>query len=128
MKCFGSSTSFLSVVCTYGYSFAIYIPIVIPCSLNIRDVKWILLGYACFSSTSLLLVNYWKELSKYMENRRYIILAIVIVCNVGLLFFIKLYFFVQFDQTMDKIDGNVNNSTIIPLNNGTKNSTLLFYY
>lgn len=127
MKCFGSSTSFLSVVCTYGYSFAIYIPVVIPCSLNIGDIKWILLGYACFSSTSLLLVNYWKELSKYMENRRYIILAFVIVCNVGLLFFIKLYFFVQFENTIKLEDLLPKNSTV-PTNSSIKNSTLLFYY
>jgi hypothetical protein len=45
------------------------------------------------SSCGFLIVNFWKELSKYLENRRYRILGIIIGLKVALFFFLKLYFF-----------------------------------
>jgi protein YIPF1/2 len=111
MKCFGSATSFISVLCTYGYSFTIFLPIVVVCAIPIDLMQWILIAYAVFSSTSFILVNYWKELSKYMHKRRYIVLAFILACQIGLFLVLKLYFFQRFTEEMGiKIDGNKDNN------------------
>jgi hypothetical protein len=118
------------VICIYGYSFSIFIPVVIVCSIPFELTQWILIAYAVFSSTSLLLVNYWKELSKYMENKRYFIMGIVIVFQAGLFLTLKLYFFEKLNiQQNSSTGGNTNststNTTVIP--NSTANSTLLLF-
>jgi hypothetical protein len=131
MKCFGSATSFVSVLCTYGYSLTVFLPIVVVCSIPIDLMQWILIAYAVFSSTSLILVNYWKELSKYMEKKRYIILAFILACQIGLFLVLKLYFFDRFTKEMGinlNNTGNGNNNTTTtnstePINKG--NNTLL---
>lgn len=90
-------------------------------------MQWILIAYAVFSSTSFILVNYWKELSKYMEKRRYIVLAFIMACQVGLFLVLKLYFFQRFTEEMGiKLNDNSKNNTgntDVPINS---NSTLLF--
>ncbi len=127
MKCFGSATSFVSVLCTYGYSYTVFLPIVVVCAIPIDLMQWILIAYAVFSSTSFILVNYWKELSKYMEKRRYIVLAFIMACQVGLFLVLKLYFFQRFTEEMGiKLNDNSKNNngnTDVPINS---NSTLLF--
>lgn len=100
MKCFGSATSFVSVLCTYGYSYTIFLPIVIVCSIPIDLMQWVLIAYAVFSSTSFIVVNYWIELSKYMQKRKIIVIAFILVCQVGLFLIMKLYFFQKFTEAM----------------------------
>ncbi len=78
--------------------------------------QWILLAYGVFHSTSFILVNYWKELAKYMEKRRYILLGLICAFQAGLFLLLKLYFFEKFNEEA-KI-GDVTNPT---------NSTLLLY-
>jgi hypothetical protein len=124
MKCFGSSTGFISVICTYGYSFTIFIPVVIACSVPYELSQWILIAYGVFSSTSFILVNYWKELSKYMEKKRYLILGIILILQAGLLLVLKLYFFEKLNiQTGGLITPGSNSTTT---NSTSTNSTLLF--
>ena len=48
MKCFGSNNSYISVLCIYGYSFSIYIPVVFVCGFGINFFQWIFLLYAAF--------------------------------------------------------------------------------
>ena len=65
MKCFGSNNSYISVLCIYGYSFSIYIPVVFVCGFGINFFQWIFLLYAAFSITSLLLIisgEKWENL------------------------------------------------------------------
>jgi len=52
-----------------------------------------LLGYAAVASTAFLLVNYWKELDKYITNRKYFMLGLIIICQISLFMMLKLYFF-----------------------------------
>src|SRR5690349_6010538 len=128
MKCFGSSTSFVSVICTYGYSFTIFLPIVIVCSIPMDLMQWILIAYAVFSSTSFILVNYWKELSKYLEKRRYIILAIVIAFQAGLFLMLKMYFFEKMNkENKNLIIPDTNNTTTTTTDISSSNTTLLLF-
>ena len=103
MKAFGSSINFVNVICTYGYSFSVFLPAVIFCVSNVNILQWIVLSYACFSSTSLLVVNYWKELQNFDSTKKYIICGVVLVIQIGLFILIKMCFF----QAMSKkIEGN----------------------
>lgn len=92
-------------------------------------MQWVLIAYAVFSSTSLILVNYWKELAKYMEKKRYLILGIVIAFQIGLFLVLKLYFFEKYnDQNKNMLNGgdSAQNTTTVNttvVNQTTGNST-----
>ena len=114
MKCFGSNNSYISILCIYGYSFTIYIPLVFFCGFGINFFQWIFLLYASFSSTSFIIVNFWKEMGKYVDKMR-IIIIFVIVCAQGTLFFVmKLYFFEKFENEVNNNNFNnfINNTNI----------------
>ena len=76
------------------------------------------MGYGVFSSTSLILVNYWKELSKYLDKKRYLIIILVLACQAGLFMILKFYFFEKFHSTVY----NTNTDTT-PVNNTTNTNT-----
>lgn len=120
MKIFGSSLNFVPVICTYGYSFSIFIPITIICVIQIDILQWIVLIYAVFSSTSLLVVNYYKLMGDYSKNKKILIIIIVLFFQAGLLLFFKLFFFKKFSaQVLGETEEDIiNNSTTI-FNNDT---------
>ena len=114
MKIFGTSLTFASVICTYGYSFSIFLPISIICVIQWDILQWISLIYAIFSSTSLLVVNYYKQMGDYSKNKKFSIIIIVLIFQFGLLLFFKLYFFQRFSQeVMSENNENINNGTIL---------------
>ena len=113
MKLFGIKLGFVHVICTYGYSFSIFLPISIICLIQVNAVQWIALIYAVFSSTSLLVVNYYKLMGEFSKNKKYLIIGVVLLAQIGLLLFFKLYFFRKFsDEVMieniesDTVNGN----------------------
>ena len=109
MKMFGTSLTFVSVICTYGYSFSIFLPISIICVIQLDILQWVSLIYAVFSSTSLLLVNYYRLMGEYSRNKKFLILIIVFIFQFGLLLFFKLYFFQRFSQEV--MSENIENNT-----------------
>ena len=111
MKLFGVKLGFVHIICTYGYSFSIFLPISIICVIQINAVQWIALIYAVFSSTSLLVVNYHKLMGEFSKNRKYIIIIIVLLAQLGLLLFFKLYFFRKF--TDEVLVENIESDTVI---------------
>ena len=119
MKCFGCHDSYISVLCIYGYSFSIYIPVVIICGLGINFTQWILLLYAASSSTSFIIVNFWREMGKYVDKMRFIIIIVIIFGQISLFFIMKFYFFEKFEQEIS------NNNIIDTFNNTIYNSTKL---
>ena len=100
MQIFGSETSFALVICIYAYSFSVYAPIFILC-IPFEELQWILLFYGVLSSTCFLLLNFWKELSKYVDNKKYFILVVIGIFQVSLLFVFKLEFFAHIKETMN---------------------------
>ena len=87
MKVFGITLGFVHVICTYGYSFSIFLPMSILCVIQINAVQWVALIYAVFSSTSLLVVNYYKLMGDFSKNKKFIIIFIVLLAQIGLLLF-----------------------------------------
>ena len=100
MHVFGSETPFVLVLCIYAYSFSIYAPILILC-IPFENLQWFLLFYAVLSSSCFLLVNFWTELSKYVDNKKYFILVIIGIFQLSLFFVIKLEFFAHIKKTID---------------------------
>ena len=118
MKVFGIKLGFVHVICTYGYSFSIFLPISIICVIQYNYIQWIALIYAVFSSTSLLVVNYYKLMGDFSRNKKSIIIGIVLLAQIGLLLFFKLYFFRKFsDEVMEE---NVENDTVKKPNENKK--------
>ena len=135
MKVFGIKLGFVHVICTYGYSFSIFLPISIICVIQYNYIQWIALIYAVFSSTSLLVVNYYKLMGDFSRNKKSIIIAIVLLAQIGLLLFFKLYFFKKFsDEVLEEnletdsvndFKENKNNKSYLNNNNAIINSNNL---
>ena len=87
----------------YAYSYTIFIPVIILCSSGYVVTQWIFLAYGFFHSTSFIIVNYWRELGKYVDKLRIIIILLIIGCQGVLVFTFKLYFFQKFE---DEINNN----------------------
>jgi hypothetical protein len=90
----------------------------------IQLTQWILLAYGVFHSTSFIIVNYWRELGKYIQKKRFILLGIVIGFQVGLFLLLKLYFFEQFNKEANipvstNTTAAITNTTNIPATNST---------
>eukprot|EP00825_Cyclidium_porcatum_P021092 TRINITY_DN2363_c0_g1_i1.p1 TRINITY_DN2363_c0_g1~~TRINITY_DN2363_c0_g1_i1.p1 ORF type:complete len:301 (+),score=43.25 TRINITY_DN2363_c0_g1_i1:262-1164(+) len=94
MKIFGSNQiTFFQNLCMYGYATTCYIPVAILCSLPGETWQWFLQIYAAANSTLFLLCNYNKELNKYIQNKRLIVMLFLIGAQCVLLLVYKLYFF-----------------------------------
>ena len=98
MRCFGAHNSYATALCIYGYSYTIFVPVVLLCASGYVISQWIFLAYGCFQSTSFILVNYWREMGKFVDKLRLIIILLIIGCQLGLFFILKLYFFQQFEE------------------------------
>ena len=98
MRCFGAKNSYITALCIYGYSYSIFVPVILLCSSGFVMTQWILLSYGVFQSTSFIIVNYWRELGKYVDKLRLIIISLIIVCQMGLFFALKFYFFEEFED------------------------------
>lgn len=115
MKCFGAHNSYIITLCIYGYSYSVFIPVILLCSSGYVVMQWIVLSYGFLQSTSFIIVNYWRELGKYVDKLRIIIILLIIGCQGILVFTLKLYFFKKFEE-------EINNNNIYNSYNQTKNS------
>jgi hypothetical protein len=100
MYIFGSETSYVLVLNIYAYSFTIYAPVFILC-IPFEKFQWILLFLAVFCSTGFLLVNFWKELNKYIQNRKYFILIVIGIFQVSLFLVFKIQFFAHISKHLN---------------------------
>ena len=116
MRCFGAKNSYITALCIYGYSYSVFIPVILLCASGYVFTQWIVLSYGFLQSTSFIIVNYWRELGKYVDKLRLIIILLIIGCQCGLVFTLKLYFFQQFEE-------EINNNNMYNALNQTKNIT-----
>jgi hypothetical protein len=103
MKCFGAHNSYIITLCIYGYSYSVFIPVILLCSSGYVVMQWIVLSYGFLQSTSFIIVNYWRELGKYVDKLRIIIILLIIGCQGVLVFTFKSHFFQKFE---DEINNN----------------------
>ena len=92
-KIFGAKINVAPVICTYGYSYTIFLPIIIICSFPSQALQWILLAYASFSSTSLIIFSILKEMASVSQGKKNFLIAIILIFQIVIFFVLKLYFF-----------------------------------
>ena len=102
MKCFGEPIEIIKLICTYGYSFSIYLIVGILCLIPLEFLQWIFLIYATVSSTSLIGFNYYGLLNKLSKNKKIGIIIFVIICQLILFLVLKLYFFKKYKEHVTK--------------------------
>ena len=110
IRIFGEKIPYFTIVCIYGYSFTCFIPVMLICSCGIGFIQWIFLLYGSINSTMFVVINFWKELQKYEQKKKFGLLGLIIVVQFVLLLVLKLYFFDNF-STSDSTKNNPKNPT-----------------
>ena len=107
---FGGKISIAPIICIYGYSYTIFLPITIVCSIPISLLQWILLAYAIFSSSSLVIMSISKSLSSIPTGKKIAINIIICIFQIVIFFMLKLYFFKHISK---KIETDTLSDTIV---------------
>jgi hypothetical protein len=99
-KIFGAKISVAPVICIYGYSYTIFLPIIIVCSIPNNLLQWILLAYGIVSSTSLIIMNLSKGLASMDKGKKIVIIIIILIFQVIIFVMLKLYFFKHLNKEL----------------------------
>jgi len=86
------SVTLIEILCIYGYSLFVYIPVALLCIIPFDWVKWMVVGIGCLFSTAFLIVNLWMPLREKLAHA-IIILIILALFHLGLALTFLLYFF-----------------------------------
>jgi len=88
-----TSVTLLQLVCLYGYSLTVYIPISILCATGLWQLQWalMLLGFAL--SGAVLVTSLWSALSEERRNVALAVATVVLVLHLALAAGFLLYFF-----------------------------------
>ena len=116
-KLFGAKIDVAPVICVYGYSYTIFLPIIIVCSIPKQLLQWILLAYAIFSSTSLIIMNISKSFISVTKGKKMAVIIIICIFQIIIFFVLKLYFFKHLNKELDK--ENVDDTTTDSSNDST---------
>jgi len=82
----------LNIVCIYGYSFFIYVPVSILCVIPIVWVRLGLVALAALLSTSLIVMNFFKAFTGHLAQG-IIYLIVMAALHVGFAITCEVYFF-----------------------------------
>ena len=99
MYFFGSQTNFMIILCIYAYSFTIYAPVMIVI-IPFEKIQGFLLFLAVLSSTIFILVNFFAEMNKYEDNKKYLIIGVIILFQISLFLILKFNFFKKLKKRM----------------------------
>ena len=113
-KIFGAKINVAPVICIYGYSYTIFLPIIIVCSIPNHLLQWILLGYGIVSSTSLIIMNLSKALASMEKGKKIAIIVIIFIFQVIIFFMLKLYFFKHLNKELMKEEATEAPKTTAP--------------
>jgi hypothetical protein len=102
--------TFLELLCIYGYSLTIFIPISILWIIPINWLQWTLTFIASLISGSVLVVTFWPTVN--LDHKRFSALSILIILLAHLLMAvcIMLVFFHISDKNIDPI---VDTTTVL---------------
>ena len=123
-KIFGGKLNIAPIICIYGYSYTIFLPITIVCSIPHELLQWILLAYAIFSSTSLIIMSISRSISSVQKGKKIAVIVIICIFQIIIFFVLKLYFFKHLNKELLK-DENLDNLTNTTLTNTTSTNTTL---
>lgn len=124
-KIFGGKLNIAPIICIYGYSYTIFLPITIVCSIPHELLQWVLLAYAIFSSTSLIIMSVSRSIASIQKGKKIAVIVIICIFQIIIFFVLKLYFFKHLNKELLK-DENLDNLTNTTLTNTTlQNDTIL---
>lgn len=126
MRVFGSDPSYVTIQCIYGYSFFAYIPASLICMIPNSTIHVFVFGVAVFISTSLLMVNCWKDFSIYIKSRTYFLVGLIVICQLIIYLVMVLYFFGLEDKLTDlkKSIGSGSNHNVSSNTSSNSNTTI----
>jgi hypothetical protein len=87
------------ILCIYGYSFTIYAPIMIII-IPFEKIQGFLLFLAVLSSTIFIIVNFLAEMNKYEDNKKYLVIGVIVLFQISLFLILKFNFFKKLKKRM----------------------------
>lgn len=99
--CFQHRLSFLELLCVYGYSLTIYIPVSIFWVIQLSWLQWMLVLVGASFSAAVLVGSIWPAISQ-IQARRYLVLGVVVALHVLLAAGFMLAFFHASPTTVKK--------------------------
>ena len=105
-KLFGAKLDIAPVICIYGYSYTIFLPITIICSIPSQLLQWLLLVYGLISSSSLFIMSISKSLAEITNGKKIAIIIIIIIFQLILFCVLKFYFFKKINKELDENEKN----------------------
>ena len=123
-KIFGGKINIAPVICVYGYSYTIFLPITIICSIPSQLLQWIFLGYAILSSSSLIIMSISKSISEIPKGKKIAIIIIIIIFQLIIFGVLKFYFFKHLNKELEEeavevVETILESTTLV--NNNTTN-------
>lgn len=106
--------TFLELLCIYGYSLTIFVPVSILWIIPVGWIQWSLTIFASLVSGSVLIVTFWPSVNT--ENRRFGAISILVVLFAHLLMAIciMLVFFHVSDANINPNQDNLPTTTLQP--------------
>uniref|UniRef100_A0A0G4H1K1 Protein YIPF n=1 Tax=Chromera velia CCMP2878 TaxID=1169474 RepID=A0A0G4H1K1_9ALVE len=103
------------LVCVYGYSLAVFLPVCFLSVISNSLFRWILTIIGLLVSLTFIMMNLHGELSTSLPRFRYILLGFICVAQTGLFLTYRLYFFTnwhpEFAQELAKASGQEVSTT-----------------
>lgn len=95
LRLLGIHLELLKLICLYGYTMGILIPVAAICVIPSSIVTWVIIGVAFAFSSLFMTSNLWPFLanSDMKADRRIVLLILVLALQAGLLLVFKLIFF-----------------------------------
>lgn len=106
--------TFLEILCVYGYSLAIYIPVSILWVIQFNWFQWLLVAVGAVMSGLVLVFVFWPAVREEDKKIAWSIIVVIFLLHLALAVGFKLYFFHVPAQT------NTSGSTTASIQNITK--------
>ena len=103
-KIFGGKINIAPVICVFGYSYTIFLPITIICVIPSQILHWIFLSYAILSSSSLIIMSISKTISDISKGKKIAIIVIIIIFQLVIFGVLKFYFFKHLNKKLEGED------------------------
>jgi hypothetical protein len=93
--------TFIELLCIYGYSLTIFIPVSILWMISITWLQWLLTIIASLISGSVLIVTFWPTINSNPKRFNALSMLIVLLAHVLMAICIMLVFFHISDKNID---------------------------
>lgn len=114
---------FVEIVCLYGYSLAVYIPVSMLWTIPVAWLQWALVTAAAALSGAVLVLALWSPLSRGRgKSVAGLVLSLVLVAHLALAAGLQLYFF-RYDHQLAANGSGTPATTVLPVVQGHAHAT-----